>query len=139
MGQMMRYTAVLCLVSLAAFAAENPHKKGLELFQTSDRCFACHNGLSTSAGEDISIGLSWRPSMMANSSRDPYWQASVRRESIDHPESRKLIEDECSVCHMPMARTVSKALGQEPQVFAHLPFNAEKPMSRLAQDGVSCS
>src|SRR5207245_5034730 len=49
-------------------------------FQTSDRCVACHNGLTTKSGEDISIGLDWRPSMMANSSRDPYWQASVRRE-----------------------------------------------------------
>ena len=57
-----------------------------ELFQTSDRCFACHNGLSTSAGEDISIGFSWRPTMMANSARDPYWQAGVRRET--HRSSR---------------------------------------------------
>ena len=40
--------------------------------------------LSTSAGEDISIGFAWRPTMMANSARDPYWQAGVRRESIDH-------------------------------------------------------
>lgn len=77
--------------------------------------------------------------MMANSARDPYWQAGVRRESMDHPESKKLIEDECSVCHMPMARTVSKAMGQAPQIFAHLPFDAGKPLSKLAQDGVSCS
>ena len=41
---------------------------------------------------------------MANSSRDPYWQASVRRESIDHPEAKAEIEDECSVCHMPITR-----------------------------------
>lgn len=115
------------------------HHSALEIFQTSDRCFACHNGLSTAAGEDISIGLSWRPTMMANSARDPYWQAGVRRESMDHPESKKLIEDECSVCHMPMARTVSKAMGQDPQIFAHLPFDAGKPLSKLAQDGVSCS
>ena len=32
-----------------------------------------------STGEDISIGFAWRASMMANSSRDPYWQAGVRR------------------------------------------------------------
>src|SRR5690348_10639977 len=75
-----------------------------ELFQTSGRCFACHNLLSTSSGEDISIGFSWRPTMMANSARDPYWQAGVRRESIDHAESKSEIEDECSKCHMPMAR-----------------------------------
>ena len=44
-------------------------------FRTSDRCVACHNDLKTSSGEDISIGFQWRASMMANSSRDPYWQA----------------------------------------------------------------
>jgi hypothetical protein len=49
-------------------------------FQTSDRCIACHNGLSTPSGQDVSIGFAWRASIMANSSREPYWQASVRRE-----------------------------------------------------------
>src|SRR5713101_4801559 len=70
------------------------------LFRTSERCVACHNGLTTSSGEDISIGFEWRASIMANSSRDPYWQGSVRRESMDHPESKQAIEDECSICHM---------------------------------------
>ena len=51
-------------------------------FHTSDRCIACHNELQTASGDDVSIGFDWRASMMANSSRDPYWQASVRRESI---------------------------------------------------------
>ena len=64
---------------------------------------ACHNGLTTPAGEDVSIGVSWRASMMANSSRDPYWQAAVRREMIDHPRAPHAIEDECAICHMPMA------------------------------------
>ena len=88
--------------------AETDHKTKQELFQTSDRCFACHNSLSTSAGEDISIGFAWRPTMMANSARDPYWQAGVRRESIDHPESKAAIEDECSKCHMPQPVTYSR-------------------------------
>ena len=52
---------------------------------------------------------SWRASMMANSSRDPYWQAAVRRETIDHPTAAAAIEDECSMCHMPMARTEAHA------------------------------
>lgn len=38
--------------------------------------------------------------MMANSARDPYWNAGVRRESIDHPESRAAIDEECSQCHL---------------------------------------
>lgn len=116
-------------------AAEN-HK---DLFQTSNRCFACHNGLATSAGEDISIGLNWRPTMMANSARDPYWQAGVRRETIDHPESKAAIEDECSKCHMPMASYQTKYEGREAEVFAHLEKGADEPMNLLARDGVSCS
>jgi hypothetical protein len=116
-------------------AAEN-HK---DLFQTSDRCFACHNGLSTSSGEDISIGLNWRPTMMANSARDPYWQAAVRREVMDHPGSKTAIEEECSKCHMPMANTQSKYEGREAAVFAHLEGESDERMSSLAIDGVSCS
>lgn len=100
---------------------------------------ACHNGLATSSGEDISIGFDWRATIMANSSRDPYWQSGVRREITDHPESRAAIEDECSICHMPMARYESKQLGREGQIFAHLPFDSTKPGDRLAEDGVSCS
>ena len=41
-------------------------------FRTSDRCEACHNGLTTSSDENVSIGFEWRASIMANSSRDPY-------------------------------------------------------------------
>ena len=108
-------------------------------FRTSDRCVACHNGLTTKSGEDISIGLDWRPSMMANSSRDPYWQASVRRESIDHPESTPAIEDECSVCHMPIIHLQAKREGRKAEIFAHLPFNSNNKDNAAAEDGVSCS
>src|SRR5919204_6429935 len=114
---------ILFLALLLAPADTTKIKK--ELFQTSDRCFACHNGLSTSTGEDISIGFAWRPTMMANSSRDPYWQAGVRRETIDHPESKAAIEDECSICHMPIPRYDAKVRGQHGEVFSHLPFAAD--------------
>ena len=108
-------------------------------FHTSDRCVACHNGLKTSSGEDISIGFQWRASIMANSARDPYWQGSVRRESIDHPESKSAVEDECSSCHMPMIHLAAKAEGREGEVFAHLPLPAPKDGVTPAADGVSCS
>jgi hypothetical protein len=108
-------------------------------FQTSDRCIACHNGLTTPSGQDVSIGFEWRASIMANSSRDPYWQASVRRESIDHPESQSAIEDECSVCHMPITRYEAKLHGQLGQIFSHLPFDTGKKAGQQAEDGVDCS
>jgi hypothetical protein len=120
-------------------AASDKREAHIELFQTSDRCFACHNGLSTSSGEDISIGLSWRASMMANSARDPYWQASVRREIKDHPDSESAIEDECATCHMPMARFQSNYEGNEAEVFSRLTPRSGERMDRLAMDGVSCS
>jgi hypothetical protein len=108
-------------------------------FQTSDRCLACHNSLVDKAGQDVSIGFHWRASIMANSSRDPYWQASARREVIDHPEAQAEIEDECSVCHMPITRYESKLRGKTGEIFAHLPINADDAAHRQASDGVSCS
>ena len=127
------------LLTLSAWSAQSTGKPGVPTFQTSDRCVACHNGLATRAGEDISIGLAWKPTMMANAARDPYWHAAVRRESIDHPESRAAIEDECSICHMPMARFESKLGGHDGAVFSHLRFLPDDRGDRLAADGVSCS
>ena len=80
--------------------ASTARKSGL-LFQTSERCMPCHNGLSAPSGEDVSIGFNWRPSMMANSSRDPYWQAAVRREIMDHPKARA--RHRGRVCNLPHA------------------------------------
>jgi hypothetical protein len=109
-------------------------------FQSSDNCLACHNTLITPSGEDVSIGSAWRASMMANSSRDPYWQASVRREVIDHPSAAEEIEDECSVCHMPMSRTLARAECRPGRIFAHLPITrGADDRTRLAADGVSCT
>jgi hypothetical protein len=108
-------------------------------FQTSDRCVACHNGLKTPSGADVSIGFDWRASVMANSSRDPYWQGSVRRESLDHPESVTTIEDECSICHMPMTRFLAHTQGKTGQIFSHLPFDPDSKGNAEAEDGVSCS
>lgn len=126
-------------LTMSLWSSQSAVKSRVPHFQTSDRCVACHNGLSTRAGEDISIGLAWQPTMMANAARDPYWHAGVRRETIDHPESRAAIEDECSICHMPMARFESKSIGHEGTVFAHLGFLPGNRSDELAADGVSCS
>ena len=110
------------------------------LFESADRCQACHNGLTTSSGEDVSIGAAWRTTMMANAARDPYWHAAVRRESIDYPAAQADIEAECSKCHMPMARIEAHVAGREGSVFANLPIGAHATRSALlAADGVSCT
>jgi hypothetical protein len=106
-------------------------------FVTSDRCLACHSGLHTSSGEDVSIGYDWRSTIMANSARDPYWQAGVRREITDHSSAQAAIEDKCSTCHMPMARFDAVTRGGRGAVFANI--SPAAPAHREAFDGVSCT
>jgi len=106
-------------------------------FHTSDRCVMCHNGMVTQNGEPFSIGADWSVSLMANSSHDPYWLASVRRETIDHQPADSEIETECSACHLPIPNYEAKASGQPVRVFAHVkPTGFDTPE---AADGVTCS
>lgn len=143
-GAIAGWLASVTLFSTAATQAQPPAvgqaAASAPLFDTSHNCMACHNSLFTTSGEDISIGTSWRATMMANSSRDPYWQAAVRREVMDHPAATADIEHECGVCHMPMAHTQAMALGRKGVIFAHLPVGvAAAPEALLAADGVSCT
>src|ERR1700751_2129521 len=128
------------LLALPAILQGGAKDKTLDKeFRTSDRCVSCHNELKTSSGEDISIGFQWRASVMANSSRDPYWQGSVRRESMDHPESQAAVGGECSTCQMPGGHFSDRDRGRKTQVFAQLPLEKAPKGNRAAADGVSCS
>ena len=143
LGIVLGALGLLAIRSPGSSAAAQPEPRALhtaDLFTTSHSCLACHNGLTTAIGEDVSIGFDWRASMMANSARDPYWQAAVRRETMDHPAAAAAIEDECSKCHMPMARYQASAAGGLGTVFEHLPIrSASTPQDLLAADGVSCA
>jgi hypothetical protein len=158
-GRILRLALTLWLVSMVLVSAkELPTRTGtpkakpdLSLFSHSENCMACHNNLIAPSGEDASIGATWRSTMMANSARDPYWQAGVRRETIDHPTHSAVIQDECAGCHMPMATRIARAAGGRGEVFAHLPLqpsasarqaaagHSQAEVRRLAADGVSCS
>ena len=139
----MRSVRLLIFVMVLGMAANSraadQHKDLKPQFHSSDRCLACHNGLTTASGKDVSIGSNWRASIMANSSRDPYWQASVRREDIDHPESKAEIEDACADCHMPMSRYQAKLKGKLGEVFVHIPFDEDPKKNAEAEDGVTCA
>ncbi|HEX9876901.1 MAG TPA: multiheme c-type cytochrome [Gammaproteobacteria bacterium] len=123
--------ATLLCANAAAQTVDAP-AAGVALFAASSECIACHSNLTSPAGEDVSIGYAWRASMMANAARDPYWQAGVRREILDHPQAQAAIEDKCSTCHMPMARFSAAATGGQGRVFESL-------ADGLALDGVSCT
>jgi len=129
-------TGLLWLIMTLAAAPAVPRW----LFFTADRCIACHNQLSDQRGNNISIGDNWQSSMMANSARDPYWQAAVRREIMVHPSASNAIQNECSACHMPMSRYMAKIQGRMGEVLAHLPVQYPgNEWSMLARDGVSCT
>jgi hypothetical protein len=129
----------LSSIGTAQTPAQQPSHQG-RLFQPAAQCMTCHNGLTTPTGEDVSMGTMWRASMMAHSARDPYWQAAVRREVIDHPTAQSDIEHECSRCHMPMAHVQSQALGRRQAVFVNLPVaGAAGQADPLAVEGVSCA
>ncbi|MFP4622798.1 MAG: hypothetical protein ACLFRX_01335 [Gemmatimonadota bacterium] len=139
--------APLAIVALLATVAPLPAQGGgatgdgvPQMFSVAAPCMACHNGLASPTGEDISFGTDWRPSMMANAARDPYWQAAVRRETMEHPGAAGAIQDECSKCHMPMAQFQVHATGQEFEAFGRLPWQtADGRLAALAADGVSCT
>jgi hypothetical protein len=111
------------------------------LFLTSSNCVACHNQLTGPDGEDVSIGASWRSSMMANAGRDPYFHASVRRETLDHPKAARVIENECATCHLPMDQRGAVAAGQSGSVLTHVRADPadDGEAHQLARDGVSCT
>lgn len=110
-----------------------------EQFRTSSTCFTCHNDLKTAKGLDASIGIEWRASIMANAARDPYWQGSVRRETIDHPESSAAIQNDCARCHAPLEYLQDKAQSHDVELFKLLPLNASHNENASAADGVSCT
>jgi hypothetical protein len=132
--QIVRICVAAALVTCAASEAQ---QSAVSAFVPAAQCISCHAQLTAPTGEDISIGFDWRPTMMANAARDPYWHAAVRREVLDHPVAQAAIEDKCSTCHMPMARFDAAAAGGQGEVFASLTPAA--PQHALAAEGVSCS
>lgn len=114
-----------------------------DYFAASGVCASCHTNLTDNRGRDISFDTAWRSTMMANSARDPYWRAGLRREVLSHPAAAEFIQDKCASCHMPMART-SVNLASDGQEYA-LVFGdtglaqPEHPIHNLAMDSISCA
>lgn len=108
-------------------------------FVTSDQCIGCHSNMVDASGDTVSIGHTWRASLMALSAKDPYWQAAVRREIADHPQLQATIEDTCSVCHMPIFRTQAVADGGSGEILRYLEAGFSPQEQKIAGDGVSCT
>jgi hypothetical protein len=80
--------------------------------------------------------------MMANAARDPYFLASLRRETIDHAAHAGEIQEECARCHVAAAQRTASAAGEKVDVFAHAQaWQAGRldEVDTLAADGVTCT
>ena len=118
------------------------------LFQGSGKCAGCHaedpNELASIAGQtfpmepmpdgwDVNVVDDWRSSLMANSTKDPFWRAKVRHEVITNPSHAAGLEDKCTSCHAPVGHFAAHHDGAE--YYSLL----ESLTDSLALDGVSCA
>lgn len=111
-----------------------------KLFSTSGECAYCHTGMTDAAGQDVSIDSAWRSTMMANSTRDPYYRASVRSEVLTNPEHQAAIEKKCSICHIGMAYHTAENDGTAIAMLPNEGFlDKSHALYPFAADGVSCS
>ena len=117
------------------------------LFYGSGKCAGCHGedpeDLASIAGQgypmqpmpdgwDVNVVDDWRSSIMANSTKDPFWRAKVRHEVLTNPSHGATLEDKCTSCHAPMGHFSAHHDGQE--YYSLL----ESLTDSLALDGVSC-
>ena len=131
-------TATPTTVPSTVDEAPLPAERG-DYFATSGVCSTCHKNMLDGEGNDVSLDTFWRGTMMANASRDPYWQASVRGEVISHPDYDELIQDKCTTCHTPMARTTEAFMGGVGVLLDEGFLHPDNDMNTMALDGISCT
>lgn len=108
------------------------------MFTGSGRCGGCHGhdpqgyASITEDGVDVNPRDDWRATMMANSAKDPFWQAKVAHEVAINPDHQIALEDKCTSCHTPMGHFAAHFDGAEYYTFE------EAMQDSLALDGVSC-
>ena len=110
-----------------------------EHFSGSANCQRCHDGLTDENGKDVSLVADWKSTMMANSTRDPFWKAKVRSELNRSPVLADVINDKCSRCHAPMANFEAKKNHDPIKIFDDGFLNASNIYHDRAMDGVSCT
>ena len=106
-------------------------------FSGSGNCADCHDGLTDQQGDDVSIVQDWQGSMMANSVKNPFWQARVAVEMERNPHLTDMIQDVCTRCHAPMAN--HEADGDLRLFGEGGLLDPSNPLHDAAMNGVSCT
>ncbi|MDF7826723.1 multiheme c-type cytochrome [Pontiellaceae bacterium B12227] len=128
---------VLCRSSMAD--GEPLASYQMDDFAGSANCALCHSSLTDEGGNDVSIDAHWRSTMMANSAKDPLWQAKVSSEVQRNPALKTVIEKKCATCHTPIARTQAIAHNEPVGLFDDGFLNNTNTYHVSAMDGISCT
>ena len=132
--------SVLCMYSVASFSEDSTFTTSH--FSGSGNCASCHDGLTDTSGDDVSIVKDWGASMMANATKDPFWKAKVATELERNAHLADVINDKCTQCHAPMANYEITKVSPVEQVTlfgAGGLLDPASPMHDAAMDGVSCT
>ena len=103
-GAMMKSKNLLLIfLQIGLFAhtgAQNLPTQTSTLFSGSGNCASCHQAGSLNStilrdgqGNDVSPESLWRSTMMANATKDPFWQAKMTAEVAANPHLKDIIED----------------------------------------------
>jgi len=130
------------LLCIAVFTANAENDNfSTSHFSGSGNCAQCHDGLTDTSGEDVSIVKDWGTSMMANATKDPFWRAKVATELERNPHLETVINDKCTKCHAPVAHyEITKVQGGEVKLFG--PDGILDPSHALydgGMNGVTCT
>ncbi|MBE9560366.1 MAG: hypothetical protein IMF15_06220, partial [Proteobacteria bacterium] len=130
---------LFCLLSLTA-QAENDNFTTSH-FSGSGNCAQCHDGLTDTSGENVSIVRDWGTSMMANATKDPFWRAKVATELERNPHLSSVINDKCTKCHAPMAHfEITQVQGGEVTLFGPDGIlDSDHALHDAGMNGVSCT
>jgi len=131
--------AVLAMFSLTAQAENTTFTTSH--FSGSGSCSMCHDNLTDTSGNDVSLVRDWGASMMANAAKDPFWRAKVATELDRNPHLSSVINDKCTKCHAPIANyEINKVQGGELSLFGpDGVLNPDHVMYDEAMNGVSCT
>lgn len=106
-------------------------------FSSSGVCVLCHStndlALRDKQGNDVSPVARWRSTMLANSSKDPFWKAKVKHEGLVNPSHKQALESVCNRCHAPMGMLNAFLTSSASYSLENLKND------NLGKDGISCT
>jgi hypothetical protein len=135
------FTLLIGIVLLTTFSfkiqSQTLPKQSNTWFSTAGACLPCHDTHVTASrdklGNDVSPVSSWRSTMLANASKDPFWQAKVKQEGIENPAHKSALENVCTRCHAPMGMINALLTTSVPYSMDNLKND------NMGKDGISCT